>query len=261
MKFTNIIQWVREKAKWLVLGLVAIGVVVGEIETGIGTQLVREAKEAWDMPESDTSPVAIVAALMSSVSLRCSHVAGQTGSGSGNLIHKFGHTYVLTAAHVVQCEVMSRSNALDKVYMTVYQGTNEWRAYVINYDSDHDLALLRLESTNLVGRSVRFLSPSIIPLIGTKVLHVGNLQGAFPRSYSEGVIAMVNAPAPADPFHYYDQTTVTAYPGSSGGGIFTADGRYAGMILQWAGPGVNFVCPVRRMVEWADRNDLLWLFY
>ena len=261
MKLTSLLQWVRSKSKWIVTALVAIGVVVGEIETGVGEKLLEQAKEAWEMPDMNTSASAVLAAVNSSVSIRLPGVPAPYGNGSGTMVNRFGHTYVLTAAHVVQVALEAVTNDLDRAYVTVYKGTNKWEAYVINCDRHQDLALLRIVGTNVPGVSIKFFNPRLIPPIGTKLLHVGNLLGQYPRSYSEGVLAGLGGPAPEDPHNEYDQTTVTDYPGSSGGGVFTADGRYAGMILQWDGPGINFICPVRRMVEWADQNDLLWLFY
>jgi hypothetical protein len=63
----------------------------------------------------------------------------------------------------------------------------------------------------------------------------------------------------------FDQTTVTAFPGSSGGGVFLSErgdnensGKYVGMLVRGAGEGFNFIVPVRRMHEWAVKNDVLW---
>ena len=56
----------------------------------------------------------------------------------------------------------------------------------------------------------------------------------------------------------FDQTTVTAFPGSSGGGVFLTDGRYVGMLVRGAGEGFNLMVPVRRMIEWAEVNELMW---
>ena len=53
----------------------------------------------------------------------------------------------------------------------------------------------------------------------------------------------------------FDQTTVTAFPGSSGGGVYLQDGRYVGMIVRGAGEGFNLMVPVRRMVRWAEKHE------
>ena len=56
----------------------------------------------------------------------------------------------------------------------------------------------------------------------------------------------------------FDQTTVTAFPGSSGGGVFTTDGRYMGMLVRGAGETFNLIVPVRRIKKWAEKENLLW---
>jgi hypothetical protein len=57
----------------------------------------------------------------------------------------------------------------------------------------------------------------------------------------------------------FDQTTVTAFPGSSGGGVFLkGDGRYVGMLVRGAGEQFNFTVPVRRLVSWADKVGVKW---
>tara|TARA_Y100001938_G_scaffold87883_1_gene120413 strand:- start:81 stop:458 length:378 start_codon:yes stop_codon:yes gene_type:complete len=56
----------------------------------------------------------------------------------------------------------------------------------------------------------------------------------------------------------FDQTTVTAFPGSSGGGVFTEEGEYVGMIVRGAGEGFNLMVPIRRIRTWAEENDLEW---
>jgi S1-C subfamily serine protease len=260
MKISDVLNWVRSRANWVIFSLAAVGVVVGGIETGIGTQILQNVKEAWEMPELSTSPQAVVNVLGCSVSVRCSHAEPPRGSGSGTIIHRFGHTYVLTAWHVLRCDINARTNMDQKVYMEVYQGTNVWRGRAVNWNEEHDLALLRLEGVGLVGKSATFFNPRLTPPVGTKVLHAGNLFGALPNSFSEGIIAALQASSDLTPSTYFDQTTLTVYGGSSGGGAFTADGRYVGMVTQMAGPNVNFIIPVRRMLKWADEDDLHWIF-
>jgi len=59
--------------------------------------------------------------------------------------------------------------------------------------------------------------------------------------------------------HVFDQTTVAAFPGSSGGGVYLkSDGRYVGMIVRGAGETFNLIVPVRRMVAWAKKNKMMW---
>jgi hypothetical protein len=57
----------------------------------------------------------------------------------------------------------------------------------------------------------------------------------------------------------FDQTTVAAFPGSSGGGVYLkSDARYVGMLVRGAGETFNLIVPVRRMVHWAEKNKIMW---
>jgi len=65
--------------------------------------------------------------------------------------------------------------------------------------------------------------------------------------------------------HIFDQTTCTAFPGSSGGGVFLKHGaggdtrpRYVGMLVRGAGEGFNLIVPIRRMVEYCEKNKIMW---
>lgn len=242
------------------VGLIAIAVIIGEIETGTGQGIVREVVKAWEMPELGTSAGAVADVVLTSVNIRCSHAQPPGGNGSGTLIHKWGRSYVLTAAHVVECEAEGEDVVpWEPVYLGVYQGSNEWRARLVAYDPEYDLALLRLEDVGLVGRTTKFFNPHLVPPVGTKLLHVGNLLGRFSNSFSEGVLARLDSfvPISRQPL---DQITTVIYPGSSGGGVFTADGRYAGTAVISAGPGLHFMVPVRQIYAWASKNDVPWIF-
>lgn len=166
--------------------------------------------------------------------------------GSGVIFHKFGKSYVLTAAHVVEGIPFH-----GKVKVT--QRGKEWTAIVVNADENRDVALLRIEVGYILGKSAE-LSNSFLP-IGTHLLHVGNLVGRYPESYLEGVLA---AHSRGD--GEFDQTSVIAWPGSSGGGVFTSDGKLVGIITRGVGPGLNFMVPARHLLRWAQENDLEWLF-
>ena len=59
--------------------------------------------------------------------------------------------------------------------------------------------------------------------------------------------------------HVFDQTTVAAFPGSSGGGVFLKSNKcYVGMLVRGAGETFNLIVPVRRMVQWAEKNKIMW---
>ena len=134
-------------------------------------------------------------------------------------------------------------------------------ATVVKYsdaDDGEDLALLMVRAKDYGKASAKFyLSPSdpIVP-IGTSLFHVGSLLGQMgANSMTDGIVSQVGRTLGKVE---YDQTTVTAFPGSSGGGVYTTDGRYVGMIVRGAGEGFNLMVPVRRMLRWAEKHDIMW---
>ena len=144
-------------------------------------------------------------------------------------------------------------------------------AKVIKYsdaDNGEDLALLMVRKRSFIDVDAQFfLEGDKITPIGTELYHVGSLlgqQGA--SSMTRGIMSKVGRVLNLGSSGgiVFDQTTVTAFPGSSGGGVFLSErsgdntGKYVGMLVRGAGEGFNFIVPVRRMHSWAEKNSILW---
>ena len=136
-------------------------------------------------------------------------------------------------------------------------------AQVLKYsdaDDGEDLALLMVRSRGYGKASASFYLDEEEPIIpiGTSLYHVGSLRGQMgANSMTYGIVSQVGRILGHGKVEY-DQTTVTAFPGSSGGGVYTTDGKYVGMIVRGAGEGFNFMVPVRRMMRWAEEHDIMW---
>lgn len=129
-----------------------------------------------------------------------------------------------------------------------------------NANSGHDLALLKIRKHNFMTGTVRFYLDKELPGLGTDLWHVGSLLGQLgSNSMTDGIYSQHGRLIPQLNKHVFDQTTVAAFPGSSGGGVFLkSDARYIGMIVRGAGETFNLIVPVRRMVDWAKKNDIMW---
>lgn len=192
-------------------------------------------------------------------------------------------TFVWTAAHVIDNLRSVRSVINEKgqpVKLVEFEdpkivkelvekgrrvGEMKMDARVIKYsdaDDGEDLALLMVRARDYAKSGAKFKIQSskkdddnIVP-IGTRLFHVGSLLGQMgANSMTTGIISQVGRTLGKVE---YDQTTVTAFPGSSGGGVYLTDGRYMGMLVRGAGEGFNLIVPVRRMVRWAEKNDIMW---
>ena len=225
-----------------------------------------------------------VATYLQNISVTIKAQSGYSKSeGSGVLITREidGHviTFVWTAAHVVNNlrnvrEVIDAGRPRKLVEFKDAQivkelvesgrrvGEIKMDASVIKYsdaEDGNDLALLMVRAKDYGKASARFHlngdEDGIIP-ISTELFHVGSLLGQMgANSMTTGIVSQVGR------IHgkvEFDQTTVTAFPGSSGGGVYLRNGTYVGMLVRGAGEGFNLMVPIRRIKSWARKNDLEW---
>lgn len=138
-------------------------------------------------------------------------------------------------------------------------GEMKMDAVVIRYSAKEDLALLRIRKEDFIDASVKFYLDPNIPKIGTNLFHVGSLLGqAGSNSMTSGIVSQIGRVYPGIGKEVFDQTTVAAFPGSSGGGIYLEDGRYIGMLVRGAGETFNLIVPVRRIIKWAKSANIEW---
>jgi S1-C subfamily serine protease len=206
--------------------------------------------------------------------------AGSGGEGSGvvktrKLQDGSSVNFIWTAAHVIDNLRKTRS-AIDPktgtqktvvefddamVVKSISQegrtvGKLELMAEVIRYSKEEDLALLKLRKKDFIQSSVVFHLDNEIPPIGTDLLHVGSLLGQVgSNSMTTGIMSQHGRIIDKKVF---DQTTVNAFPGSSGGGVYTKDGKMIGMLVRGAGETFNLIVPVRRIRDWARHAKIEW---
>jgi len=138
-------------------------------------------------------------------------------------------------------------------------GELKMSAEVIRYSESEDIAILRVRKTDFVSASTTFYLDEKIPPIGTELYHVGSLLGQLgSNSMTTGIVSQIGRVL--DDKKEYDQTTATAFPGSSGGGVYEQSGAYVGMITRGAGEGFNLMVPIRRLREWAGDAGVGWIF-
>jgi hypothetical protein len=193
----------------------------------------------------------------------------------GNMVN-----FVWTAAHVVDNLRKERKALVNGSPKTIVEfkdpmvvkeirqdgrtvGRLQMDAEVLKYsdaDDGHDLALLRIRKFNFVKDTVSFYLSKEIPSLGTDLLHVGSLLGQEgANSMTDGIYSQHGRILKRLNKRVFDQTTCTAFPGSSGGGIyFKKDAKYIGMLVRGAGEGFNLVVPVRRMVDYCTEHKIMW---
>ncbi|MBQ6772462.1 MAG: serine protease [Synergistaceae bacterium] len=154
-------------------------------------------------------------------------IAGQTtGSGSGFIVSENG--YILTNHHVI-------SNA-EYISVTPYNG-RPVEALVKDFDAVNDIALLKVN--NLHTNYLRITGTP--PKLGEEVIAIGNPQGLFVDSVSNGIVSG---------FRTLDnisllQFTAPISQGSSGGAVINLNGEVVGMTKGYwrEGQNLNFAVP------------------
>lgn len=207
------------------------------------------------------------------------------GEGSGVVFtRKRGdetHNFIWTAAHVVDGlrsvkKVIDPKSGTERMLVefkdaTIVKelvaegravGKLEIFAQVIKFSEPEDLSLLRVRKKNFIADGVAFaldkdpVGNPVVPDLNTDLLHVGSLLGQVgSNSITRGVLSQVGRLIDDK---VYDQTSVIAFPGSSGGGVFFKDGRQMGMLVRGSGVGFNLIVPVRRIHQWAKDAKIEW---
>lgn len=172
------------------------------------------------------------------------HFFGQPGAGpqphkshslgSGFVLSSDG--YILTNHHVIK--------DADEIIVR-FSDRNELEAKVLGSDERSDVALLKVESTNL--KAVK-LGNSADLQVGEWVLAIGSPFG-FDHSATAGIVSALGRSLPSDSYVPFIQTDVAINPGNSGGPLFNLDGEVIGInsqIYSRTGGfmGVSFAIPV-----------------
>ncbi len=139
-------------------------------------------------------------------------------------------------------------------------------AKVIKYSDakdGEDLALLMIRKFDFVPSSAKFSEDKDNKgvALGTQLYHVGSLLGSEgSNSMTTGIMSQVGRTVSLNGGTkvLFDQTTVTAFPGSSGGGVFLTNGEYVGMLVRGAGETFNLIVPMRRISKWAKSEKIEW---
>jgi hypothetical protein len=140
---------------------------------------------------------------------------------------------VATNAHVIA----------DAHTIEVRQGEVRWPATVMHFDEDRDLALLRVRNLRLPIPKVRAVAR--VP-VGTRIFAIGSPRG-LEATLSEGLVAGIRG----EEGERVLQITAAISPGSSGGGVFDAQGRLVGLSTGYLqdSQNLNFAIPTDWIAE------------
>ncbi len=169
--------------------------------------------------------------------------------GSGVIVSSDG--YVLTASHVVE--------GADKVRVALATGEREFDARVVGADSMTDIAVLKVDASNLPALTI---ADSDKLEVGDSVLAVGDPFGVG-QTVTLGIVsAMERGGLGIARYENFIQTDAAINPGNSGGALTDIQGRLVGIntaIVSRSGgyQGVGFAVPInlaRYVMEQVTTN-------
>lgn len=140
-----------------------------------------------------------------------------TAAGSGVIIS--GDGFIVTNHHVIDgANTVSVVTAMGKRYA----------AKIYGYDEANDLALLKIDATDLTPA---VFADSSALRVGDSIFAIGNPLGTLGGSVSEGIISALDRDITVEGKEMtLMQITAAVNPGNSGGGLFNAAGELVGIV-------------------------------
>ena len=139
------------------------------------------------------------------------------GAGSGIVYSKDG--YIVTNNHVIE--------GASSITVTTTDG-KEYAATLVGSDSDSDLAVLKIDASNLTPVT---LGDSSSLEVGDIAIAIGNPLGELGGTVTEGIISALDRQVEIDNTTMtLLQTDASISPGNSGGGLFDANGNLIGIV-------------------------------
>lgn len=169
-----------------------------------------------------------------------------SGAGSGVIISSDG--LIITNNHVV--------SGANTIKVKLSDGT-EYEAKLIGTDSDSDIAVIRIEATNL---PCALIGDSGALNVGQEVVAVGNPLGEFGGSVTNGIVSGLSRDVTIGGTDMnLIQTNAAVNPGNSGGGLFNLYGELVGIVNAKSSStssgtsveGIGFAIPIDKAVNVA----------
>ncbi len=159
----------------------------------------------------------------------------QVGSGSGIILTSDG--YIVTCKHVVDSA---------ETIKIILNDDKEYEAKLVGSDSRSDLAVLKIDATNLTPAT---LGDSDMLTVGEDVIAIGNPLGELRGTATSGIVSALSREVNVENMSMkLIQTDAAISPGNSGGGLFNASGSLVGIVNAKASSsnseGLGFAIPV-----------------
>lgn len=157
------------------------------------------------------------------------------GAGSGVIVSEDG--YIATNYHVIE--------GSSKVTVKLHSG-DSYEADVVGYDSDNDIAVLKIDAKDLNAVTI---GKSSSVKVGDLAVAIGNPLGTLGGTATSGIISSLDRELTIDGRKLsLLQTDSAINPGNSGGGLFDGSGKLIGIVVaKGSGTGIEglgFAIPI-----------------
>jgi serine protease Do len=174
-------------------------------------------------------------------------------SGTGFIVDKNG--YIVTNKHVISDD---EGNAVERVKVKVHGEDTEYRAKVIGFDRETDVAVLKIDAHHALQPVTIANSEGV--QVGDWAVAIGSPFG-LQETVTAGIVSAMNRANIGDgQFQRFIQTDAAINPGNSGGPLLNIRGEVIGintMIATRSGgyEGIGFALPVNMVVR--VYNDII----
>jgi serine protease Do len=174
-------------------------------------------------------------------------------SGTGFIVDKNG--YIVTNKHVVSDD---EGNAVDRIKVKIHGQETEYRAKLIGFDRETDVAVLKIDAHQTLQPVTIANSDGV--QVGDWAVAIGSPFG-LQETVTAGIVSAMNRPNIGDgQFQRFIQTDAAINPGNSGGPLLNIRGEVIGvntMIATRSGgyEGIGFALPMNMVVR--VYNDII----
>lgn len=167
-------------------------------------------------------------------------------SGTGFIVDKNG--YILTNKHVVSDE---KGNPVDHIKVKLHGEDNEFRAKLIGFDRETDVAVLKIDAHHPLQPVTLANSDGV--QVGDWAVAIGSPFG-LQETVTAGIVSALNRANIGEQFQRFIQTDAAINPGNSGGPLLNIRGEVIGintMIATRSGgyEGIGFALPMNMAVR------------
>ncbi len=171
-----------------------------------------------------------------------------TGEGSGVVYTKDG--YIITNYHVVENAITSSTASKIEVFLD-NANTKSYSATVIGYNISCDLAVLKINASNLKNAEIGNSDSLTVGQYAVTIGAPGGLE--FMGSVTYGIISGLNRVVSSNSQVGLIQTDAAINPGNSGGALLDKNGKLIGInsskIVSEEFEGMGFAIPINTVVK------------